>query len=304
MFVSARYFLIANNNSTNNNQIEVTKRNAIEKSIMSNMYGYSDYDGPKIVTTATTITETCQDTDSSLTVPMTQGHPVDHDNIDDDDDDTTNPLQVGFWMEGDSMAPPCGTSITTIHKILQYLQLDANDILYDLGCGDGRICIEAWYHYHCTTIGIEVEDDLVARAQTLITKLSLSSSSSNEQHQSLLSVQKLPQVHCMDLRQIFREWTKMSPINHDSDIINNTQSQLFPLPTIIFLYLLPEALLEIESSLLQLLSIAPKNCRIVCNTWGIPSWKPIQATSIPETTAAGVSTNIYVYTTQSIPKVP
>ena len=238
---------------------------------MSNMYGYTDYDGPRTVTTAAAI--------AASSTP-----------IEDDD----NPLQVGFWMEGDSMAPPCGTSVSTIHTILQFLQLNADDVLYDLGCGDGRICLEAWHQYQCRTIGIEVEEDLVTRAQTLITNVS--STSPSQSSVEPLLVQNLPQVHCMDLRQIFREWIQPTTNNND-DV--DTYSK-FPLPTVIFLYLLPEALSEIESSLLQILSIAPKNCRIVCNTWGIPNWNPTQVTTIPERTAVGVSTTIYVYTTDSV----
>ena len=141
---------------------------------------------------------------------------------------------------------------------------------------------------------IEVEEDLVTRAQTLIRKVS--STSPSQSSVEPLLVQNLPQVHCMDLRQIFREWIQPTT-NNDDDV--DTYSK-FPLPTVIFLYLLPEALSEIESSLLQILSIAPKNCRIVCNTWGIPNWNPTQVTTIPERTAVGVSTTIYVYTTDSV----
>ena len=241
---------------------------------MSNMYGYTDYDGPRTVTTAAAI--------AASSTPV--------DPLEDDD----NPLQVGFWMEGDSMAPPCGTSVSTIHSILQFLQLRADDVLYDLGCGDGRICLEAWHQYQCRTIGIEVEEDLVTRAQTLITNVS--STSPSQSSVEPLLVQNLPQVHCMDLRQIFREWIQPTTNNND-DV--DTYSK-FPLPTVIFLYLLPEALSEIESSLLQILSIAPKKCRIVCNTWGIPNWNPTQVTTIPERTAVGVSTTIYVYTADSV----
>ena len=269
------------------------------------MYGYSDYDGPKQLVTTNTITSSTSLSSHEYASFPGSSQPVrphyHHVDADDNDDEDNNPLQAGFWMEGDSMAPPCGTSISTIHEILQYLQLDMNDILYDLGCGDGRVCLEAWHRYHCTTIGIEVEADLVSRAQVLIKKLSESLSS---EHQSSFPLKNLPQVHCMDLRQMFREWMMVTTIHENSDdnmTTYHTQSNRFPLPTIIFLYLLPESLLEIESSLLQLLSIAPKNCRIVCNTWGIPSWKPIQETTIPESTAVGVSTTIYVYTTDSVP---
>lgn len=256
------------------------------------MYGYSDYNGPRTVTASTITSSPLED----LFLNEKQSAHRDR-NDDDDADDDMNPLQVGFWMEGDSMAPPCGTSISTIHKILEYLQLDENEILYDLGCGDGRICLEAWHTYQCTTIGIEVEADLVSRAQALIHNLSVPS----EQITSL-SLQNIPRVHCMDLRQIFHEWMTTQDYTDEDDKDNTKSNIKFPLPTIVFLYLLPEALLEIESSLLQILHIAPRNCRIVCNTWGIPRWKPIQETTIPETTAVGVSTTIYVYTADSVHK--
>ena len=245
------------------------------------MYGYRDYNGPKVVTAATKASSPQDD------VALTQKQ---------DHDDDMNPLQAGFWMEGDSMAPPCGTSISTIHKILEYLQLDANnDILYDLGCGDGRVCLEAWYQYKCKAIGVEVEGDLARRFQTLIGNLL----SELDYHSS---IKNFPSMHCMDLREVLHLWAKINydaPDNDDDDG-NTKYKHKFPFPTIIFLYLLPEALLEIKKSLLKILKKAPnQNCRIVCNTWGIPGWKPIQETTIPEATAVGVSTTFYVYTAAS-----
>jgi predicted RNA methylase len=32
-----------------------------------------------------------------------------------------------------------------------------NDLLYDLGCGDGRICIAAAVTYGCRSVGIEID---------------------------------------------------------------------------------------------------------------------------------------------------
>jgi hypothetical protein len=250
------------------------------------MNGYRDYNGPEVATVATIASSSPDD------VALTQKHQ------DDDDNNDMNPLQAGFWMEGDSMAPPCGTSVSTIHKILEYLQLDAdNDILYDLGCGDGRICLEAWHLYKCKAIGIEVEDDLSGRAQCLIRKLLLESD-----QLSLSSLKTFPDVHCMDLRHLFHLWAKIDydAVDDDDDDGNTEYKNRFPLPTIIFLYLLPEALLEIKPKLKKLLKKAPKNCRIVCNTWGIPAWKPIQETTISEATAAGVSTTFYIYTAASV----
>jgi hypothetical protein len=42
-------------------------------------------------------------------------------------------------MDGDSLAPPCGTSISTVYQIIEFVSICKNDIVYDVGCGDGRI---------------------------------------------------------------------------------------------------------------------------------------------------------------------
>ncbi|KAI2489463.1 Mycolic acid cyclopropane synthetase [Fragilaria crotonensis] len=113
------------------------------------MYGYNDYNGP-----LTNVDKNSSGDD----LP-------DDDDVDDDD----NPLRVGQWMEGDSLAPPCGTSIPTIHALLEFASVSETDVLYDLGCGDGRVCLEALVHgraQYC--VGVEVEQDLMERFQHLI----------------------------------------------------------------------------------------------------------------------------------------
>ncbi|CAN0550622.1 unnamed protein product, partial [Ectocarpus sp. 12 AP-2014] len=46
-------------------------------------------------------------------------------------------------MEGDSLAPPCQADMDVVRAIVDFAGVTADDVLYDLGCGDGRICIEA-----------------------------------------------------------------------------------------------------------------------------------------------------------------
>lgn len=43
----------------------------------------------------------------------------------------------------------------TVRKILKFANIRKNDILYDLGCGDGRIIITAAKEYGIKTVGIE-----------------------------------------------------------------------------------------------------------------------------------------------------
>jgi hypothetical protein len=266
------------------------------KATMSNMYGYSDYDGPKIVKEPEADQDCYCENENEQAKLSNNNNDNETNAIGTDDIDDGNPLQVGFWMDGDSLAPPCGTSISTIHEILQFLHITSKDVLYDLGCGDGRICLEAYCKYQCKAIGIEVEPDLVHRAQTLITKLS--------QQEQPSSYNCLPQVFCMDLRLLFEKWMKNDQtITTTFPNVNAPMNGIiFPLPTIVFLYLLPESLLEIELQLSNLLNaVTTASCRIVCNTWGIPHWKPTQQISIMESSAMGVSTTVYVYTKDSLP---
>ena len=78
-----------------------------------------------------------------------------------DDISDCNPLD-GYWMEGDSLAPPCQTDDDVIDAILQLANLSHDSYLLDLGCGDGRICIAASQRYGCRSCGVEIEENLIA----------------------------------------------------------------------------------------------------------------------------------------------
>lgn len=71
------------------------------------------------------------------------------------------------WLDGDSLAPPCQSDMDVVYAILQLAHeaggICATDTLFDLGCGDGRICIEAARLYGCAAVGCEIEEDLVAK---------------------------------------------------------------------------------------------------------------------------------------------
>lgn len=67
------------------------------------------------------------------------------------------------WMEGDSLAPPCQSESDVIEPLLQLIApyCTPQSVLYDLGCGDGRICIAATKRFHCYSVGVEIEEHLV-----------------------------------------------------------------------------------------------------------------------------------------------
>jgi SAM-dependent methyltransferase len=89
-----------------------------------------------------------------------------------DSDEEKNPLE-GFWMEGDSLAPPCQADMDVIEVILKLGNLTEKSVLYDLGCGDGRICIEATKRYGAKSRGVEIEVDLIQKFENEIVRLGL-----------------------------------------------------------------------------------------------------------------------------------
>jgi precorrin-6B methylase 2 len=60
------------------------------------------------------------------------------------------------------------TSRSIVDKMLEIAEIDSNDVLYDLGSGDGRIVIEAVKSYHASGVGIEADPIRVLWSQMLL----------------------------------------------------------------------------------------------------------------------------------------
>lgn len=63
--------------------------------------------------------------------------------------------------------------MSMVHKMLTMAQVGPDDIVYDLGCGDGRMIITATRHYGCRAVGIELDPLRYLWCQILITLLGL-----------------------------------------------------------------------------------------------------------------------------------
>jgi SAM-dependent methyltransferase len=123
----------------------------------------------------------------------------------DDSDEDYAPLPGMVWMEGDSLAPPCQSDLDLIphvcvcvcvyvpytllanplithppththtHKsknkqIISLASITDTDTFLDLGCGDGRVCIEVAKHTHCQAIGVEIEAHLIEKFKKRVAK--------------------------------------------------------------------------------------------------------------------------------------
>ncbi|SMD43900.1 SAM-dependent methyltransferases related to tRNA (uracil-5-)-methyltransferase [Aquiflexum balticum DSM 16537] len=59
------------------------------------------------------------------------------------------------------LVPFVTTPIEVVKAMLEIAEINPNDILYDLGSGDGRISIYAAQQYGIRSIGVEIDADLV-----------------------------------------------------------------------------------------------------------------------------------------------
>jgi SAM-dependent methyltransferase len=70
-------------------------------------------------------------------------------------------------------APWVPTSMKTVHKMLTMADVRPDDVLYDLGCGDGRIIVTAARRYGARAVGIEIDPLRYLWCQFLVSILGL-----------------------------------------------------------------------------------------------------------------------------------
>jgi SAM-dependent methyltransferase len=64
-----------------------------------------------------------------------------------------------------SLAPYVPTPQEVVDRMLELADVDADDVVYDLGCGDGRIPITAAVKYGARGIGIDIDPVRVAESR-------------------------------------------------------------------------------------------------------------------------------------------
>jgi hypothetical protein len=67
------------------------------------------------------------------------------------------------WTTGE--VPYVPTPPEVVDRMLEMARVQSNDIIYDLGSGDGRIIIQAAKKYGIKGVGIEIDADLVKKAK-------------------------------------------------------------------------------------------------------------------------------------------
>ena len=134
------------------------------------------------------------------------------------------------------MAPFNPSVEDVVNNALDLLQLDASHVLWDLGCGDGRLLVEACKRHQCTAVGVEYDK-----------KLCIASKKRAEEAGVAQSID----------------------IIHD-DIMNVNFSSAQRM----YMFLLPDGLKKLTPKIKQVLK--NKNARIVTYAFSITELKPIE----------------------------
>jgi precorrin-6B methylase 2 len=82
-------------------------------------------------------------------------------------------LHAQKFSNPDTLAPDFPTPLSVVDRMLALANVKATDVVYDLGCGDGRILINAVRNYHCRAVGVELSRDIYDRTCQKIKTLGL-----------------------------------------------------------------------------------------------------------------------------------
>uniref|UniRef100_A0A7S1XND7 Methyltransferase domain-containing protein n=1 Tax=Phaeomonas parva TaxID=124430 RepID=A0A7S1XND7_9STRA len=61
------------------------------------------------------------------------------------------------------VAPISPTPLPIVQAVLDKVSVNADDVVLDLGCGDGRWLVAAAEAYGCRCVGYELEDERIAK---------------------------------------------------------------------------------------------------------------------------------------------
>lgn len=71
------------------------------------------------------------------------------------------------------IAPFVATPLPVVKQMLTVAEIKQGEIVYDLGCGDGRVTIMAAQEFGARAIGVEMREDLAKQATGKVNELGL-----------------------------------------------------------------------------------------------------------------------------------
>lgn len=176
-------------------------------------------------------------------------------------DDTSEKQNIKI---GKKLAPYNPTNHECVTMALDMLSLrPEGELLYDLGCGDARLLIEACRRFPgLKGVGVEYDAEVLMKARAAIT--TAISAEDNETTNHLNLIERIELIHANVL---------------DVDISNATA---------FFIYLVPEGMKLLAPTLINLIN-SGRGIRIVSYVFSIPGLTPKQTMTYKK------STNLYLY---------
>ncbi len=71
------------------------------------------------------------------------------------------------------IAPFVATPLPVVKQMLTLAEVKPSEIIYDLGCGDGRVVIMAAQDFGAQGVGVEMREDLAKQAMGKVSELAL-----------------------------------------------------------------------------------------------------------------------------------
>jgi len=84
------------------------------------------------------------------------------------------PAQAQRFTDPNILAPSYPTPQAVVDEMLAIAQVRPGEMVYDLGCGDGRIVISAARQFKARAVGIEIRKDIYERTAEKVKAMGLS----------------------------------------------------------------------------------------------------------------------------------
>ncbi len=68
-------------------------------------------------------------------------------------------------VQRESLAPYVPTPQAVVDRMLELAEVNSSDVVYDLGCGDGRIVITAAKKYGAQGVGVDIDPERIREAE-------------------------------------------------------------------------------------------------------------------------------------------
>ena len=148
-----------------------------------------------------------------------------------DTSSTSSPTVPGLEVTPQSQqgdVPYVPTSQPTVNRMLELANVDQDDVVYDLGSGDGRIVIQAAKKYGARGVGIEIDPELVKEARKNAQEAGVSDLVEFRQadlfktdlsEATVITMYLLPSVNMKLRPKLFKELKPGTPVvSHDFDM--------------------------------------------------------------------------------------